>query len=119
MVLAESVLSALFYSSNIFFWREIDYFSSDATEYPLLHLWSLSLEQQFYVFIPVLVFWIVKFRFSQKRIIFALGILILISFFRSIWGGAYKPVANFYLLPTRLWEFLIGALIALHKGEKH
>lgn len=114
---SESILSTIFLSSNIFFWREIDYFSSDANEYPLLHLWSLSLEQQFYVLIPFLLFVLVKFRFFHKRIYLVLWLLILLSFCLSVWGGVYKPVANFYLFPTRFWEFLIGVLVALHKGK--
>ena len=105
------VASALF-ASNVVFWRKSENYFDATTELdPLLHLWSLSVEEQFYILFPVVL--AVAWRFG-RRVVFALvaGALAA-SLALSIWGVANAPTATFYLLPTRAWELLAGAIVAL------
>ena len=106
--------TALF-SSNIFFWTEAGYFQKAAELKPLLHTWSLSIEEQYYLFFPVLMIWIKKH--TSNKFIFILSIVGGLSLLLSIIGVYYKPVASFYLLPTRLWELLIGSLLAVYASQ--
>lgn len=107
----ESLTYAAVFLSNVYFWRDIgNYFSSDVPFRPLLHTWSLAIEEQFYIAAPILLF--VIFRFLQRRWIWALAPLILISLGLSQYLTS-EPLTNFYLLPTRAWELLLGVLLAL------
>ena len=111
---AKSLLATLLFFSNIFFWRNSGYFAPTADTIPLLHTWSLSIEEQFYLFFPVFIitaFYLVK-RKPKKKIVFLLSLFFIVSLFLSIWGAENKPSASFYLLPTRAWELLLGALLA-------
>lgn len=107
-----SVVAGLFFFANIYFWRDTGYFSRTAEEKPLLHLWSLSVEEQFYLFFPVIILVIARFlRFTLPVIwILSLGSLALNIYMLRIGGG----IPAFYLLPTRAWELGAGALVALH-----
>jgi peptidoglycan/LPS O-acetylase OafA/YrhL len=110
----ESVLAATFFVSNIYFWRKTGYFEARSSEQPLLHTWSLSIEEQFYVGYPLLLILISK---APRVRIPLLLILCLSSLAASIALVYYKPSAAFYLGPTRAWELLFGGLISL-KGRK-
>ena len=116
---SESILATTFFSSNIFFWREAGYFDSPSELKPLLHTWSLALEEQFYIFFPVLMLLLYKTRVFF--IISSLSILLILSLYLSQWGALNYPTANFYLLPSRGWELLVGSLAAIfifYKSEK-
>ncbi len=108
--LAQSVVAQVFLVSNMFFWRQAGYFSPEAETKPLLHTWSLAVEEQFYIFFPLLL----VFLFRKKRGTGGGAVLwlALASFGLGWWGVHVRPMAAFYLLPTRAWELLIGALIA-------
>jgi peptidoglycan/LPS O-acetylase OafA/YrhL len=109
---AKSAASVAAFSSNIFFAADPvsgGYFTPPAYPKPLLHTWSLAVEEQFYFLFPVLMFLIA--RFSRKRTSLVLGVLALASLGLSLWQVRYQPTAAFYLLPDRAWEFLIGALL--------
>ncbi|MGJ4940717.1 acyltransferase family protein [Bradyrhizobium sp. HKCCYLS1011] len=108
--LGESILATTLFVSNIFFWRQTDYFAAPASESPLLHTWSLSIEEQFYVFYPWLL--ILVSRRPRARIL-ALSIICLVSFGVGAVLVYYKPSATFYLGPTRAWELALGGMIAL------
>lgn len=108
---AQSVVSVMTFWSNILFWRESGYFSTAAELKPLLHTWSLAVEEQFYVFFPVLL-WAI-WRLGQRAVLTVLCLLFLASLALAEWGAAHEPTAAFYLLPTRGWELLIGSLAAL------
>ena len=108
---AQSVLSTITFWSNILFWRESGYFATEAELKPLLHTWSLSVEEQFYVLYPLLL-WSV-WRFGQRAVFAVLAVGLLISLGLAEWGTTSAPSAAFYLLPTRAWELMIGALAAL------
>ena len=108
-----ATLGTLFFSSNLVFWREMaaGYFAQDAKLNPLLHTWSLAVEEQFYVFFPILL--LVCYRFFRKYIFW----ILLGSFLISLGGAAMliksKSVAVFFLTPLRAWELLAGSMLAL------
>jgi peptidoglycan/LPS O-acetylase OafA/YrhL len=110
---ARSLASSALFVSNIYFWKSTNYFSIDAQLRPLLHTWSLSVEEQYYIIAPFL-FWFV-YRFLGRSWTLVLAPLILISFVVSVYATSAAPTAGFYLLPTRMWELLLGALLVLRK----
>ena len=97
--------------SNIVFWGEADYFAPDAETFPLLHTWSLAVEEQFYLFYPLMLLLIWKyFRERIKTILLATFVL---SFLLAALTSYSAPAAAFYLAPARAWELAGGALLAL------
>lgn len=99
-----------FYSNVIFYFTATDYFESDALIYqPLLHTWSLCVEAQFYLIFPLLM--AAFYRFFPARILTALSVAALISFCFSVVAVWYDPKSAFYLLPARMWELLLGAMV--------
>ena len=109
--LAKSLIAAVLSVSNIFFWLHSDYFDAPANTRPLLHTWSLGVEEQFYLVFPVLL--MLMWRKVPGRIIVLLGLAALLSFSASAIGAFKFPSGAFYLLPTRLWELLVGSILAL------
>ena len=107
----QSLISVATFSSNIYFWRKTDYFNPTAEEMPLLHTWSLAVEEQFYVLFPLLL--LALWRFGTRRLAFILSAMIITSLGLAELGWRTHTTANFYLLPTRSWELLSGSLIAL------
>lgn len=108
----KSLGATLLFISNILFWSETGYFDASADLKPLLHTWSLAVEEQFYVFFPILLLLIS--RFLNKKYVPILIMIAIVSFGISIWGVHHKPSATFYWAPTRAWELLIGSLLALN-----
>ncbi|MCX2983046.1 acyltransferase [Halieaceae bacterium IMCC14734] len=113
---AQSLAAVALFSSNILFWSESGYFAPVAELKPLLHTWSLAIEEQYYLFFPLFI--LATWRLGGKAIFVALLLLSGISLLLSQWASANHPSANFYLLPTRLWELLVGSLIALYLLNK-
>lgn len=107
---SQSLIAASIFASNIFFWHESGYFDTAAELKPLLHTWSLAIEEQFYLLFPL--FLAISWKLGRRKLIIALGIILIISLAISHWASYAKPAAAFYLLPTRGWELLIGALVA-------
>jgi len=107
----KSVLSVAFFVSNMFFWRHSGYFDVTAELNPLLHTWSLAVEEQYYIFFPIalLLIW----KINRRWIIPALLVAIAASLGAAEWGSRHAPTANFFLAPTRFWEILIGSLCAM------
>ena len=117
--LAKSAVSHLLLASNVYFWR-LDwygYFGVNADAQPLLHTWSLSIEEQFYFFYPFLLY--VLRRRSRATICAVLSGCWIASFLTSVWGLTIgdQRIATFYLLPTRGWELLTGAMVAVGFGR--
>jgi len=111
-VLGQTALSVVLLSSNFFFWKTNNYFSPDAKENPLLHTWSLGVEEQFYLLYPLLLLLLVPR--GKIMAVAGLSAICAASLWCSVsWLSSY-PVAAFYLLPSRAWEMGLGGLVALH-----
>ena len=112
MDFSQSLTAVTAFSSNILFWRESGYFGVASELKPLLHTWSLAVEEQYYVLFPLFLMLLWKLR---KRWIFgALMVVGAMSLVVAQWGAYNAPKATFFLLPTRGWELAIGALIAFY-----
>lgn len=109
--LSKNFASALVFFSNIRFWKKTGYFDGTNLEKPVLHTWSLGVEEQFYIVLPLLLMGIAFLCASKRRIIIT-G-LFLISFVSATAMVEYSQRSAFYLLPFRAWELLAGSLIAL------
>jgi peptidoglycan/LPS O-acetylase OafA/YrhL len=96
--------------SNVVFWRQQGYFDETAELNPILHTWSLAVEEQYYVLFPI--FLMLTWRFGKNRVFWMIVVLSAISLVLSEWGWRNKPTANFYLLPTRAWELFAGSIAA-------
>ncbi len=107
---SQSLVAVSVFASNILFWRESGYFEVAAELKPLLHTWSLAVEEQFYIFFPL--FLMVAWRFGKLFILIALTIVFAVSLVLAQWASTESPGAGFYLLPTRGWELLVGAFSA-------
>ncbi len=105
-----SVVAAIFFSSNIFFWRTG--LGPGIDNIPLVHTWSLAVEEQFYIFFPLLL--LALWRFGRSRVLLTMILLFACSLAIAQWGTQTKPVAAYFLLPTRAWELLIGSFAAFY-----
>jgi len=113
----QSLVAVSTFSSNILFWWESGYFDTAAELKPLLHTWSLAVEEQYYILFPV--FLMLTWRLGIKTILSLLSIVFLISLGIAVWGTQYanhsKIISGaFFLLPTRGWELLIGVFAAFY-----
>lgn len=106
----EAGLSQL-YVVNIHFWRSVNYFGLQADDVPLLHMWSLAIEEQFYLLFPLLC--LVVHRLWPKGLLPVVAGVAMTSLALGVLASAWKPEAAFYLLPTRGWELLLGGALAL------
>jgi peptidoglycan/LPS O-acetylase OafA/YrhL len=107
----QSLVAVALFSSNVLFFSEAGYFDAPAEVKPLLHTWSLSVEEQFYVFFPLLL--LLVQRFLGRRFVLVVSLLCLVSFVANVaLVGEYQSAA-FYLLPFRAWELGIGSLLAI------
>jgi peptidoglycan/LPS O-acetylase OafA/YrhL len=107
--LGKSAIAQQLMLSNVFFWRTTSYFGGAAELKPLLHTWSLAVEEQFYLGYPFLLMFLSRFR--RRTVFLALATLTVGSFAVSAWGSHARPAPTFFLLPTRAWELLAGGLI--------
>ena len=107
---AQSLVAVSLFVSNIHFWQEIGYFAQDAHLKPLLHTWSLAVEEQYYLVFPMVL--ALLWRLGRSRVVWVLAALALLSLLAAEWGWRNRPNANFYLAPTRAWELLAGSLAA-------
>ena len=109
---SQSLVAVATFTSNLLFWRESGYFDSASELKPLLHTWSLAVEEQYYILFPFFLIFVWKFRR-----IWILGVT-AVAFFTSLslaqWSINSKPIAGYYLLPTRGWEILLGAMLAIY-----
>ena len=108
----QSILAVSTFSSNILFWWESGYFGTAAELKPLLHTWSLAVEEQYYILFPVFLMSI--WRLGIKWVLIILSITFFVSLGTAQWGAYKSPSAAFFLLPTRGWELLVGALAAFY-----
>ncbi len=111
LVLTKSLIASSLYASNIYFWRETTgYFGTASDELPLLHNWSLSVEEQFYLIWPLTLVLLLR-CVRSKHVPFVVGVIIVGSFALAEWGAGFKATGAYFLLPTRAGEFLLGALL--------
>jgi peptidoglycan/LPS O-acetylase OafA/YrhL len=110
--LSHDVVATIFSVSNIDFYRSSGYFDSKMLHNPLLHTWSLAVEEQFYVGFPLLLY---ALRNSPgRRRILVLSAIVCASLAWSVWMVHADQTAAFYLMPSRAWELLIGSLLAIN-----
>ena len=110
-ILGQTTFTVMGMASNIFFWLMNDYFNPNSKENPLLHTWSLGVEEQFYLLYPLLLAWLVPL--GRKTLLFALATICVLSLAGSMWWVTKDATAAFYLLPSRAWELGLGGLVAL------
>lgn len=117
VLLGKSAVSALLGLSNIFFWREYgNYFAGKADEAPLLHTWSLGVEEQFYLVWPLTL--IVLFKLSHRYIPWILAVLTVGAIVFSELAVGYVASASYYLLPMRFFELMVGGLLGLWRTRE-
>lgn len=111
----ESILSVTLFLSNVYFYMTSGYFGTTSELSPLLHTWSLSVEEQFYVFFPLLA--ILCLKFGRQCFVWVLSICFIASLALAELTSKDSPDWAFYLTPTRAWELLIGSFGALAIGS--
>ena len=107
---SQSLVAVSLFLSNILFYLESGYFAAVSEEKPLLHTWSLAVEEQYYILFPI--FLILSWRFGKNRVFWIIVLLAALSLLLSEWSWRNKVTANFYLAPTRAWELLAGSIAA-------
>lgn len=111
--LSRATLAALAFVPNVYFWdTESTYFGLDIATQPLLHTWSLGVEEQFYILFPALLYLLYR-KFSQQTMVRILLGLFVFSLAANILLAALYTKYSFYMLPTRAWELLAGILLSL------
>ena len=108
---AKSLFSAALSWSNVYFWATSGYFSPQADSQPLLHTWSLGVEEQFYIIFPLLTY--LLWSKASKAFVYLFAALAAVSFAVAAWGAFRFPTATFYWLPMRAWELLLGFAVVL------
>lgn len=112
---AKSVSAASLFYSNFHFWKDGGYFETAAELKPLLHTWSLAVEEQYYIFFPLFI--LAVWKFGRKSMVAMLAAIALGSFGLAVWAAENLPDAAFFLLPMRGWELLLGAFVAFHAAR--
>jgi len=133
---SKELISVILFCSNFFFWKNTGYFGADSDLQPLLHTWSLGVEEQFYIFFPIFIIFI--WNFKKKYLVHCIFFILLISISLSQFGGNFKyqnltlvppfflisfdffwqaGSANFYLPFGRVWELMAGSLLAIYLSK--
>jgi len=107
----QSVFATTFFASNFQFWSESGYFDAPSEVKPLLHTWSLAVEEQYYIVFPVFLFLVHRYCASLLKQLIVL--IAVASFALSVYSVVNHPSAAFYLAPTRAWELMLGAALAV------
>lgn len=109
---AVQMLGAVTFTGNIVLWQQTGYFEGAGELKPLLHVWSLAIEEQYYLILPATLVFV-----SPRRWLPLAWIVLSVSL--TLWtiGAYWKPVATFYLLPTRAWELAVGSIGALISND--
>ncbi|CAN0628013.1 exopolysaccharide production protein ExoZ [Burkholderia multivorans] len=109
--LSRYIVSVIFFVSNVIFYSSSGYFDAGMAHNPLLHTWSLSVEEQFYVVFPLVLF---ALRNKSRRLqVLIVLVVAVVSFAEAVRTVQVDPSAAFYLLPSRAWELMLGALVAM------
>ena len=110
--LKNSIIATLSFVQNFYLYLEQgNYFQKDAVLSPLLHIWSLSIEQQFYILFPLIVLFCRKIKQNPLIVFF---VLVLLSMAANIYLALYNPAASYYLPHARFWELAAGSCLGIH-----
>lgn len=113
---AKTILFSISFLTNMYFWKsQTVYGAEESFLSPLLHTWSLSVEEQFYIFYPVLI--ILTLTFFNRKFVLIIVTIFFFSIILSILGNYYVPSFNFFILPTRVWEFIAGGMISYYENK--
>jgi peptidoglycan/LPS O-acetylase OafA/YrhL len=107
----KSLISTVFFGANIYFYLDTNYFATVAEQKPLLHMWSLGVEEQFYLFFPLILMLLLRFRRAVLPIVITLVVLSLLGNMAALYFG--KAIPAFFLIPFRAWELGFGATLAI------
>jgi peptidoglycan/LPS O-acetylase OafA/YrhL len=112
--LSASAFASLFSMANIFFYMFVDtgYFAADTAELPLLHLWSLGVEEQFYIIWPFIVFALLTFLVKRRYILTTITVISVLSLSAAQILLFSDFALSYYMLPTRAWELMFGGWLA-------
>ena len=106
-----SLFTSLFFTANIYFHYFGDFYGNDVNlKKPLLHLWSLGIEEQFYILYPLVLLFILKYLRKYLLFFLILGFLISLGF--AQYASTHHRMFSFYMLPSRAWEILSGSILA-------
>ncbi len=108
----QSLMAVAVFASNILFWLQTDYFAATSEQIPLLHTWSLAVEEQYYVLFPLLM--MLAWGLGKRWLVGLIALVALLSLGWSEWLWRGSVEANFYLIPSRAWELMLGALTAFY-----
>ncbi len=108
---ARSLVAAMLFVSNFLFMDETGYFAQPSEIKPLLHTWSLAVEEQYYIVFPL--FLVIVAKFLRNYLGLSVVVITAASFAFCVWATDYRPVYAFFLSPSRAWELLIGSILAL------
>ena len=109
---SQSLVAVSGFASNVLFYLTSGYFDTVAELKPLLHTWSLAVEEQYYLLFPIII--MMTWKLGERWIVGILAVLMIIGLSLVQWGSFVNPAGKFFLLPTRGWEILFGALLAFY-----
>lgn len=109
---SQSLIATSTFLSNVFFWHKSDYFDVAAELKPMLHTWSLAVEEQYYILFPLLLVVLRKWSRQWVWVFGTVAIVLAISLAASEWAVKFHSRAAFFLLPFRAWEIFVGAIAA-------
>jgi len=108
---SQSLIATVLFVSNFLFWHQGGYFSTDMAYKPLMHTWSLGVEEQYYLLFPLVM--LALWRYGRRVLVCVMAVLAVGSFCFSHWAVSQTWEMDYYLLPSRLWELMLGGLCSL------